>query len=144
VLPTKKALLVGRVFLEILMATLVTEQLNAAAFHPQIQHQEHNEHVRDVKALSASPEGPEALGQAEVRNLERDLTSARANVEELKAAVARSNRGAIASSRGQDASGKPGCGPECHFFLRARDRGQAQLEGAEHSFALEVARTRTR
>ncbi|HXB66008.1 MAG TPA: DUF4407 domain-containing protein [Solirubrobacteraceae bacterium] len=129
--PVRKSLIAARVILAVLMALVVTEQLNAAVFHKQIRRQQQGEHAKEEKEFASSSDSPAARGQQEIERRENGLASVRENVERLRGEFEREKRAAIESSKGHDATGLVGCGNECHFYLGNRDRARRQLETAK-------------
>ncbi len=139
----RKGLIVARVILAVLMALVITEQLNAAVFHKQISRQQQSEHAKENSAFASSSESPATRGQQEITRKKHDLDAVKSNVSRLQGTVRREENAALASSKGHDVTGLPGCGKECRHYLGNRNRAQGQLETASHQLEIQTQTTET-
>ncbi len=133
-------LVLSRVILAMLMAIVVTEQLNAAVFHNQINHQLHQQHLGEAQQLLKSATGPIAKGRTEIQEARATLVPLSHSVRHIGGNVSHYDRRAVEASKGHDTTGKVGCGGECKFWLSRRDQARGELHRAETKLNLESTR----
>lgn len=129
--PISKSLIAGRVVLALLMALVVTEQVNTAIFHKQIAHQLEQRHEREKKELRSSADGPIAQGQLEIEREWKSLDPRRKRVRELTRQIHEKEGKALASSNGYDVTHERGCKVLCEGFLKEARKLQVTLGHVE-------------